>query len=238
MSTNFPTSLDSYAALVDNTDNIVAAHPNDRGDAIEALEAKVGVDSSAVSASHDYKFTHLPAQVQNWDMGSYEFRCQTLNVDVATGTAPLTITSTTAVDNLSVYIDHLTISSEAQGDVIYNDGSNWARLGAGTDGQFLKTQGAGANPAWANILGAWSTSYVEATNYQASTDGIVQAFSTSTARLDIYTDGSNPPTTKRMVNGGGTGGQWGAVSFVRSGDYWRVDRSGGSAATVYWLPIG
>jgi len=62
MATNFPGSLDSYATLVDNTDNIVAAHPNDRGDAIEAIEAKVGADSSAVATSHDYLLTHLTSQ--------------------------------------------------------------------------------------------------------------------------------------------------------------------------------
>jgi len=102
MSTNFPTSLDSHAALVDNTDNIVAAHPNDRGDGIEATQAKVGVDGSAVATAHDYIFTHLPGQVQNWDIGSYEFRSQTLYLDKATGTAPMTITSTTKVSNLNV----------------------------------------------------------------------------------------------------------------------------------------
>jgi hypothetical protein len=61
MSTNFPSSLDTYATLVDNTDDVLAAHANDRGDAIEALEAKVGVDSSAVTTSHDYRITQLRA---------------------------------------------------------------------------------------------------------------------------------------------------------------------------------
>ena len=36
-----------------------------------------------------------------------------------------------------------------QGDIVYRDGSGVARLAAGTSGQFLKTQGAGANPVWA-----------------------------------------------------------------------------------------
>ena len=59
MSTNFPVTLDAYAALVDNTDDVLAAHPNDRGDAIEALEAKVGVDGSAVTTSLDYKVNNF-----------------------------------------------------------------------------------------------------------------------------------------------------------------------------------
>jgi hypothetical protein len=43
----------------------------------------------------------------------------------------------------------LTIASQAQGDVLYFNGANWTRLGAGTNGHFLQTQGAGANPQWA-----------------------------------------------------------------------------------------
>jgi hypothetical protein len=39
--------------------------------------------------------------------------------------------------------------SEAQGDVLYYNGTTWARLAAGTSGYFLKTQGAAANPVWA-----------------------------------------------------------------------------------------
>lgn len=43
------------------------------------------------------------------------------------------------------------IGSAAQGDILYRGASGWARLGAGTDGQFLKTQGAAANPLWAAV---------------------------------------------------------------------------------------
>ncbi len=58
MATNFPTSLDSYVTLVDNVDDVLAAHANDRGDAIETLEAKLGINSSAVASSHDYFLKH------------------------------------------------------------------------------------------------------------------------------------------------------------------------------------
>jgi hypothetical protein len=40
------------------------------------------------------------------------------------------------------------IGSAAQGDILYRGASGWARLGAGTSGQFLKTLGAAQNPAW------------------------------------------------------------------------------------------
>ena len=44
-----------------------------------------------------------------------------------------------------------------QGDVIYRDGTQWQRLAAGTSGHFLKTLGAGADPAWAASGGLRAT---------------------------------------------------------------------------------
>jgi len=42
--------------------------------------------------------------------------------------------------------------SIVQGDVIYGSGTDaWARLPAGTNGYYLKTQGSGANPVWAAV---------------------------------------------------------------------------------------
>jgi hypothetical protein len=43
------------------------------------------------------------------------------------------------------------IGSAAQGDILYRGASSWARLAAGTSGQFLKTTGAGSNPAWDDV---------------------------------------------------------------------------------------
>lgn len=64
MATNFPTSLDSLSnpSASDLVENATAAldhhtqHSN-ANDAIEALEAKVGIDSSGVTTSHDYKLS-------------------------------------------------------------------------------------------------------------------------------------------------------------------------------------
>ena len=42
--------------------------------------------------------------------------------------------------------------SDAQGDIIYFNGSSWVRLPAGTSGQFLKTAGASANPGWSSVV--------------------------------------------------------------------------------------
>jgi len=70
--------------------------------------------------------------------------------NVATDVA---ITGDVAITNAgATTVTDLTITSEAQGDVLYRNASNWVRLGAGTNGQFLMTQGAAANPTWANAV--------------------------------------------------------------------------------------
>lgn len=43
------------------------------------------------------------------------------------------------------------VGSAAQGDILYRGASAWARLGAGSNRQFLQTQGAAANPQWASV---------------------------------------------------------------------------------------
>jgi len=52
--------------------------------------------------------------------------------------------------------------TEAQGQVLYQDGTDWQALGPGTSGYFLKTQGAAANPVWAS---AWD--YTNFAGYDA-----------------------------------------------------------------------
>jgi hypothetical protein len=41
--------------------------------------------------------------------------------------------------------------TSAQGSILYRNATNWVGLPPGTSGQFLKTNGAGANPEWASV---------------------------------------------------------------------------------------
>ncbi len=45
------------------------------------------------------------------------------------------------------------VTSASWGDILYRGQTGWARLPAGTNGQFLKTQGPTANPVWAAVSG-------------------------------------------------------------------------------------
>jgi len=66
MASNFPSSLDSFTnpSSSDAMDSVSVPHATqhaDLNDAVVALEAKVGADSSAVTSSHDYKIAQLEA---------------------------------------------------------------------------------------------------------------------------------------------------------------------------------
>ena len=74
-----------------------------------------------------------------------------------------------------------------QGDILYRDGSGLARLGAGTSGQFLKTQGTGANPVWASAGGGLQS---------------IQSFTSS----GTYTKPAGINKIKVYITGGGGGG--------------------------------
>jgi hypothetical protein len=73
MATNFPTSLDSFTnpTAVDTLDSPPhdTQHAN-ANDAIEALEAKVGVDGSAVTTSHEYRINSIEELNTNAQVGT------------------------------------------------------------------------------------------------------------------------------------------------------------------------
>jgi hypothetical protein len=106
--------------------------------------------------------------------------------NVATGVAisgDVTLANTGATT-----VTDLTISSEAQGDILYFNGSNWVRLPAGTSGKVLQTNGAGANPSWETASGGGATivhTFSNSTN--TSYTGTASSFGTvGVGDRDIY----------------------------------------------------
>lgn len=125
------------------------------------------VGGNGISAAEN--IVNLGALTSNWDAGSYEIRARTLESDVATGTAPLTIASTTVVTNLNAdYIDGHSYSSNwgilgnsitsdeiVNGTIVNADVSTTAeiavsKLGDGAPNQILVTDAAGTGVAWGN----------------------------------------------------------------------------------------
>ena len=89
MATNFPTSLDTLTNPTSSDSLSSPSHSSQHAnvnDAVEALQAKVGADSSAVTSSHDYKIAQLEAG--------------------ATGGKILQVVSTTKTDTFSASVNN------------------------------------------------------------------------------------------------------------------------------------
>jgi hypothetical protein len=77
MASNFPSSLDSFTnpSSTDAMDSVSVPHAtqhSDLNDAVEALQAKVGADSSAVTTSHDYKIADHASRLTTLEaLGDY-----------------------------------------------------------------------------------------------------------------------------------------------------------------------
>lgn len=68
------------------------------------------------------------------------------------GAAANPIWQSVVIANLDDITDVASIT-EARGQIIYYDGTSWNALNAGSVGQYLKTQGTGADPVWADVAG-------------------------------------------------------------------------------------
>ena len=97
----------------------------------------------------------------NWDVGSFQVRAETFQSDVATGTAPLTVASTTVVTNLNadtvdgVEASAFTLKSTltTRGDIYYASAANTPnRLAVGSSGTILRSDG--TDPAWSTLTAA------------------------------------------------------------------------------------
>lgn len=111
--------------------------------------------------------------------GSYLTGNQTITLSGDVTGSGTTAITTTIADN-SVDGTDIALGSDAQGDIMYYNGTDWARLGAGTSGQVLKTQGTGANPVWAADNNAGGTVTSIATN-----NGITGGTITTTGTIGL-----------------------------------------------------
>jgi len=115
----------------------------------------------------------------------------------------------------------LTSTLTTQGDILYRDGSGLQRLGAGTSGQVLQTNGTGANPSWNTVssdfvklastsLGS-DASYVSLDGYYDDTTyshyiaewriRIASGSSSTNAHLSFRTNTSGSPSSATQYSG-------------------------------------
>lgn len=158
MSSSFPTSLDSLtdpgATSKLNSPSHSQQHTN-INDAVEKLEAKVGVNSSAVTTSHDYKLSG----VTGTDKAVSKTGTETLTNKTFTSPV-LTDPSTTGTDSGAEVLENKTIGSgtkiiigsDASGDIYYQGDDNaLTRLAKGTASQILRMNTGETAPEWATL---------------------------------------------------------------------------------------
>lgn len=142
-----------------------------------ALEAKVGIDGSAVTTSHDYKL----GEVTGSDKAVGKTASQTLTNK--TLTSP---TITTPIIN---------VSSDADGDMYYRASGAFSRLPKGTASQVLQMNGGATAPEWATIAqspvtdgGAYIKPNTNGDTYRAYDSG-------GTKYADVSHDGTDANVT-------------------------------------------
>jgi len=124
MATNFPTSLDTLTnpTATDTLDSPPhdTQHAN-ANDAIEALQAKVGIDSSAVTTSLDYKVANLESRPVETKTASYTLVAADVNKRIVMNSASAT----------TITVDDAVFSA---GDVVWlhNIGAGTCTITAGT----------------------------------------------------------------------------------------------------------
>lgn len=130
-------------------DSITAGKLNSTGIAGGKLLMTDTVSTSTITYKGCSLNEILKWTASGWDCAADSMPSQSNNTVVAnisgSTAAPSAVTMTALLD--------ATVSS-TQGALIYRGASNWASLSPGTSGQFLKTLGAAANPAWADIPAA------------------------------------------------------------------------------------
>jgi hypothetical protein len=98
-------------------------------------------------------------------------------IAATTGNAPPNATYWEQMSQAGTDGTDLTTTLTTQGDIVYRDASGLARLGAGTSGQVLQTNGTGANPSWGTV----SSDYVKIANGSHSgTELLIDNFDFST----------------------------------------------------------
>jgi hypothetical protein len=202
MSTSYPGALDTFVNPTPTSDTVIVPHSSQHtniNDAVTALENKVGINSSAVTTSFDYKL----GEITGTDKAVGKSAAQTLlNKIFGTGTA-------------------ITLGSDALGDIYFRNVSNLlSRLGIGSSGQVLTVTSG---------IPSWQSPSSTNTGYAADSGAANAYVVTLSPALASYTAGTlvqfkatNANTTASTVNVNGLGAKTikklGGATDLVSGD--------------------
>lgn len=144
--------------------------------------------------------------------------------DVSWGTV-----ATAAIADNAVTGAKIAMGSDAQGDILYYNGTDYARLGAGTSGQFLKTQGAAANPAWAN-----TNVFVAEVSLSGGTGTTFSSIPAGVRRITVNLRGVSLDDTDSILIQLGTSGGLVATGYASTS----TTLAAGAATTGYTTGFG
>jgi len=183
MATNFPASLDTLTNPTSSDSLSSPSHSAQHAnvnDAVEALQAKVGADSSAVTTSHDYK------------IADHASRLTTL--EGAAGPGLVHISRTTIGS---------AVSSVTLSNIFSADYDNYRILisgGSGSTGTYLRFQFPGAltaNYFTQLIYGAWTVGNAQASGSAGSNQFFNYMGTMDTTSLQACVDINSPYLSER-----------------------------------------
>ena len=125
----------------------------------------------------------------------------------STGNLPTNTTYWDQMSSAGTDGTDLTTTLTTQGDIVYRNASGLARLGAGVSGQFLKTQGTGANPTWGDLSAeAGKYSFYATINPDVTVP--VNTVTEFVGNSDYVNNGSKYSTSTGRYTPGETGTYW------------------------------
>lgn len=217
MATSFPGGIDAFTNptatdTLDSPDH-AAQHAN-VNDAVEALEAKVGIDGSAVTTSHDYKLSGVTGSDKAVSLtGSETLTNKTLTSPTLNSPTLVTPALGTPASGVMTNVTGIPVGALANGTdgelITWDANGVAATVPVGTVTQVLTSNGAGAAPTFQDAI----TGVSQTLNFGGSmeTDGRFATFnaiaSTTESTSTILTKG--PVVVTGTINN---------VAFIHAGD--------------------
>lgn len=197
------------------------------------------ISNSGVPASTQPGFSDLSGTLATAQLPTIS--SPTVLANISGLTAPASANTLTAIIDASV-------TSPAQGDILYRNATGWVVLAPDTLGKVLTTAGAGANPSWTAVAGTGTVTQINAgtgitlTPSPITTTGSVALANIATGNVLAYTGGGSgtpvatTPTTILDVIGSTQGnilyraaGNWTVLAPGSSGTFLQL-----SGTTPQW----
>lgn len=257
----FPTALDDFTDYIDGTTIMEAATLNNMQHAIEFIEVKIGIDGSAVSASHDYKLANLTvgSDVQAYDVDLAAISGLTSAADriihyTGSGTAELLdsttfvrTTGTQSVGGAKTFTTACTLqnSSQMSSSAAPTSDADIANKKY-IDDQIAAYIASKVTLSAYTIQDSESDTMLESHAYLAATDGVVYAVNVDLDNgeaISVFVGTTNNPSGAgsliQIQESAATATAMSVTAKVAKDEYFEIIDSGtGAAPIILWKSMG